>query len=104
MDKARKKARGRRGAEIQDGIRQILFDEWAPLGMNNELPSDEYDCCMAPVYRALVDGASEEQLVFLLSSLEPHFGCTRRTAHVAKRNTARRLCSLNIRLIEKNDA
>ena len=98
MDRAQRKARALRGAQIQGDIRQILYDEWDPVGMNNRLPNDEYDCCVAPVYRALVEGASEEQLVFLLSSLEPHFGCIRRTADVTKRNAGRKLYSLNIRL------
>ncbi len=102
MDRAQRRARALRGAQIQGDIRQILFDEWDLIGMDDRLPNDEYDCCVAPVYRALVEGASKDQLMFLLSSLEPHFGCSWRAPFAVKRNTARRLRSLNIQLIDKS--
>ena len=58
MDRARRRARARRGAQIQGEIRQILFRYWDPMDLNEIAPDDEYDCCVAPVYRALVEGAS----------------------------------------------
>ena len=63
--------RTRRAREVMDGIRHILFQDWDPLGVNdNQELSDEYDSCIAPVYRLLVDRASARAIVNCLFKLE----------------------------------
>ena len=101
MNRSRRRTRARRAAQIQGEIRQILFCDWDPFGMHEDLPEDEYDCCIAPVYRALTAGASEDQLMFLLSSLESDFGFGWRTPFRVKCTAARRLLSVNVTLVEK---
>jgi hypothetical protein len=57
--------------EIQDSIRQILFKEWDPIGVNDN-PShvDEYDSYIAPIYRLLSTNRSEEAIMDFLFRTE----------------------------------
>lgn len=66
MDKRTKVA----AVEIQQKIRDILFDEWDPIGINDIAPRDEYDGYIVKIYRHLVDGADVESLMKLLHRLE----------------------------------
>ncbi|MBK8465092.1 MAG: hypothetical protein IPL32_04605 [Chloracidobacterium sp.] len=53
--------------EIQDSIRQILFWDWDPIGIaDEELPDDEYDSYIAPVFRILIGTRSENDLINFL--------------------------------------
>jgi hypothetical protein len=56
--------------EIQDAIRNVLYNDWDPLGIN-DYPStqDEYDAYIAPVYRILVGNRSTEELVKTLTRI-----------------------------------
>jgi len=58
-------SRDKKAAEIQDSIRQILYHDWNPIGFSG-LPQDEYDHYIAPVYRILAEGRSEQELVEFL--------------------------------------
>jgi len=63
--------RTRRAQEIVEGIRRILFQDWDPLGVkDSQNLRDEYDSCIAPVYRLLVDRASARAIVNCLFKLE----------------------------------
>ena len=70
--------RGRRAAEIRDSIRHVLFENWDPIGVNeNPKLSDEYDSYVAPIYRLLTGSRSEDELVAYLRTLEQQFGMHR---------------------------
>jgi len=89
----------KRAAEIQDSIRQILFSEWDPIGVNdNQNLSDEYDSYIAPVYRVLTGIRSEEALIDYLFKTEHETigcGCTDREM---LRPVARKLLTLDVKL------
>ncbi|MGD9561874.1 MAG: hypothetical protein AB7F88_06615 [Pyrinomonadaceae bacterium] len=60
-----------RALAIYDSIRQVLTDEWDPIGIANERDiGDEYDAYIAPVYRILVGTRSENDLTECLSRIE----------------------------------
>jgi hypothetical protein len=64
-------SRAKRSVEIQDSIRQVLFRDWDPIGVNgNTNLQDEYDAYIAPVYRILVGSRSEQELVEFLYRTE----------------------------------
>ena len=65
MSRRRKKAQ-----EIQESIRRILFEDWDPIGINDSAPDDEYDSYVGGIYRLLVSGASEHQIIERLYQLE----------------------------------
>jgi len=66
-----KDPQNKRGAKIQDSIRQVLFGGWDPIGVNdNANLSDEYDSYITPVYRILTGSRSEEDLVAFLEHTE----------------------------------
>jgi hypothetical protein len=68
-------ARTQRTRGVMEGIRQILFQDWDPLGVkDNQKLSDEYDSCIAPVYRLLVERASAKAIVNCLFRLERDLG------------------------------
>jgi len=56
--------------EIQNAIRNVLYSDWDPLGINDH-PStqDEYDAYIAPVYRILVGNRSVNELVNTLTRI-----------------------------------
>src|SRR6266849_10748931 len=64
-------SREQRAAEIQDSIRQVLFRDWDPIGVNdNPKLADEYDSYLAPVYRILTGSRSEDDLIGFLYRTE----------------------------------
>ena len=93
-------SRDSRAAEIQDSIRQILYHDWNPIGFS-DLPGDEYDSYIAPVYRILAGSRSEQELVeFLFRTARDTIGVACETAeHFEQlRPVARRLLELDVRL------
>ena len=60
----------KRAVVIQDDIRQVLFDDWDPIGVNDYAPKDEYDAYIATIYRLLVSGGTEDELCEHLRQLE----------------------------------
>ena len=69
------KSREKRAAAIQDGIRQILYRDWDPIGVWGTAPQDEYDSYIGGVYRRLATSRSEEALVqFLAGAFEDLLG------------------------------
>jgi hypothetical protein len=57
------KDRNKKALEIQETIRQIFLNDWDPIGINGFGPSDEYDSYIGSIYRLLVSGASEYQII-----------------------------------------
>jgi hypothetical protein len=62
-------ARNKRATEIQDAIQLILYYDWNPIPFGN-LPLDEYDSYIAPIYRILASSRSEEKLIDFLIKTE----------------------------------
>lgn len=62
-------SRDKKAAKIQDSIRQILYHDWSPIPLP-ELPKDEYDSYIAPVYHILIGSRSEQELVECLFRME----------------------------------
>ncbi|HYD49008.1 MAG TPA: hypothetical protein VEB21_11700 [Terriglobales bacterium] len=61
----------RRGRQIHKAIRQILLNDWDPVGVK-DVPEahDEYDSYVVDVYRLLLSGATEEQIADHLWHIE----------------------------------
>jgi hypothetical protein len=89
--------RDKRAAEIQDSIRQILYRDWNPIGFS-DLPSDEYDSYIAPVYRILAGSRSEQELIeYLFRTERDTIGLACESPELL-RPVARRLLELDVRL------
>jgi hypothetical protein len=94
-------SREKRAAEIQDSIRQVLYNDWDPIGVSGSAPEDEYDSYIAPVYRILSGSRSEQDLVeYLYRTARDTMGVACETAeHMEQmRPVARRLLELDVRL------
>jgi len=92
------KSREKRAAAIQDGIRQILYRDWDPIGVWGTAPQDEYDSYIGGVYRRLATSRSEEALVqFLAGAFEDLSGLKCRRQSVW-RAVAQELLALDGRL------
>lgn len=65
-----KRSKKERAAEVQESIRQILFYDWDPIGINDSGPDDEYDSYVGGIYRLLTSGVDEYKLVERLYQLE----------------------------------
>lgn len=65
-----RKERREKAARIQESIREILFNDWDPIGVNDLAPNDEYDAYVGGVYRLLVSGAADAELSEHLRQLE----------------------------------
>jgi hypothetical protein len=90
-------SRKSRAVEIQDSIRLVLYNDWHPIPMA-DLPPDEYDSFIAPVYRILVLNRSEQELIECLFRLESDIIGMQCTSAEQLRSVARRLLQLNVRL------
>jgi hypothetical protein len=63
--------RKQRAEEIQNRIREVLLNEWDPIGVRGEPGAqDEYDSYVGGIYRLLVSGASESQIIERLYDIE----------------------------------
>jgi hypothetical protein len=90
--------REKRAAEIQDAIRQILYQDWDPIGVCGAAPEDEYDSYIGGVYRILSTSRSEEALIqFLAEAVEDLVG-SRESGLDGLRSVAHKLLTLDVRL------
>lgn len=92
-------AKAKRAAEVQDSIRQVLYRDWNPMGLP-DLPGDEYDGYIAPVYRILAGSRSEQDLMdYLFRTARDTIGVACETAeHFEQlRPVARKLLELDVR-------
>jgi hypothetical protein len=90
-------SRESRAAKIQDSIRQVLYHDWHPIPVP-DLPLDEYDSYIVPVYRILVGSRSEQELIECLFRLERDSIGTPCESAEQLRPVARRLLELDVRL------
>ena len=89
----------KRAAEIQNRIRQVLFRDWDPIGVNaNVNLQDEYDAYIAPVYRILAGSRSEQELVDCLFKLEGESIGVQCNSPERLRRIARKLLELDVTL------
>ena len=92
-------SREHRAAEIQDSIRQILFRDWDPIGVNdNPKLADEYDSYIAPICRILVGSRSEDDLIGYLFRAEHDQIGTGCELPEQLRAVARKLLALDVAL------
>jgi hypothetical protein len=60
-----------RGKEIWQAVKEILFREWDPIGINsNPALSDEYDSYVSSIVRLLQAEADEYKIAGHLSNLQ----------------------------------
>lgn len=60
-----------RATEIQNEIREVLFQGWDPIGLSdNPKLNDEYDSYIGSVYRILASSRSAEKLIDYLFEAE----------------------------------
>ena len=91
-------SREKRAAEIQDSIRQILYQHWDPIGVSGLAPDDEYDSYITPVYRILAGSRSEEELIAFLSHTKGDTIAMPAESPQHFRPVARRLLELEVSL------
>ena len=89
-------ARQARGIEEQ--IRQILLNDWDPIGIR-EVPEsqDEYDSYVGGVYRLLADGASAVEVAKHLARIEGEQMGLPSSADI-RLSVATKLCGLNVKI------
>ena len=64
-------SRDRDARRIQDDIRQVLLNDWDPLGSSGcDLCADEYDAYIGGVYRLLANRASALEIATHLTRIE----------------------------------
>ena len=86
-----------RAIRVQDQIRDVLFNEWDPIGVNDVAPSDEYDAYVGGIYRLLSSGTDSEILAAHLRKLEiEQMECPTNDEH--RKTIAERLLGLDISL------
>jgi len=89
----------KRAAQIQHAIRQVLFRDWDPIGVNdNPNLQDECDAYIAPVYRILSCSRSEQELVDFLFRTEGESIGLQCDSPERLRPIARKLLELDIAL------
>ena len=84
---------------VERAIRQILLADYDPFNLKG-WPDDEYDYCIEPVYRMLVEGRSEQELTqYLFVTARDHFGAGAETVEHFEmcRPAARKLLELDVR-------
>jgi hypothetical protein len=93
------RSKQQRAADIQNSIRQVLFRDWDPIGVNtNTRLNDEYDAYVAPVYRILVGSRSEEALIAFLQTTECDQIGLKSAPAEQLRGVARKLLALDVKL------
>lgn len=86
-----------RAIGVQQTIREVLFNEWDPIGVNDIAPTNEYDAYIGGIYRLLESGTDSEILAAHLRKLElEQMGCPTNDVH--RKKIAERLLRLDISL------
>jgi hypothetical protein len=62
---------------VRARVREILMQDWDPIGISEVAPSDEYDDYAAKAYVMLMDGATVEEIAaYLLHIATENMGLT----------------------------
>jgi hypothetical protein len=92
-----KQSKKERSAEIQESIREILFYDWDPIGINDCGPDDEYDSYVGGIYRLLASGADEYKIIERLYQIETNsMGLNGNREYL--KSVAEKLIKLNVSL------
>jgi hypothetical protein len=96
------RSKQQRAVDIQNSIRQVLFLDWDPIGVNtNPKLNDEYDSYVAPVYRILTGNRSEDEVIeFLQKTERDQIGLASASAEHL-RSGARKRLALDVKLQPK---
>ena len=88
-----------RAQEIRDAIREILLQDWDPIGVR-DVPAaqDEYDGYVGGVYRLLASAASPEAVAEHLRAIETERMGLSQPQPGELLSVAKRLCRLSVRL------
>jgi len=87
-----------RAIKIQNSIRKILFEDWNPIGINDDGPEDEYDSYIGGVYRILASQGSEDDLINYLYEMEiEKMGVPEHNKNLT-REVAKKLLNVNVKL------
>ena len=79
---------------LYEAIREILFSEWDPIGINSFAPDDEYDSYVPTILRLLEHGRDERRIADQLRRFaEENIGLTS-VDPVHCRKVAQMLCGL----------
>jgi hypothetical protein len=92
-----KDSRATQAAKIQVSIREILYRDWNPIGLH-DLPNDEYDGYIAPVYRILAGSRSEQELIECLFRIKRDILGMPCESPEQLRPVARKLLEIDMRL------
>lgn len=87
----------KRVLEIQDTIRHVLNRDWNPMG-DPDLPEDEYDRFIIPIYQILTGSRSVKELAEYLFHVEQDVLGLEFAAADALRPVARKLMALDVNL------
>ena len=90
------KLSSRRRREISDAIREVLMDQWDPIGVKG-IPeaADEYDGYIGGVYRLLVSMADAQQIANHLAAIQTkNMGLPQKAENLV--TLAERLRSINV--------
>lgn len=89
-----------RAKKITSDIRQVLVDDWDPIGIKGFGPDDEYDSYIAGIYRLLLKNPNEDEIVDHLCSIEiEEIGSTIKEKNQL-RSVAKRLLGITVFLNE----
>lgn len=96
LDGIQLSSRPRRTLAIQDSIRQVLIEDWDPIGVRG-VPeaSDEYDAYIGRLYRILFDRRPIDELVNCLEQIEREEICVS-TSEQVRRWVAGKLLALMV--------
>jgi hypothetical protein len=92
-------SKSKKAIEIQNLIGRVLFEDWDPIGVNNNPNlSDEYDSYIAPVYKILSGSRSEDELIdYLFKTTNETIGLDCKDREML-RPVAQKLLTLDVKL------
>src|SRR4051794_16289936 len=80
--------------QLYQAVRELLFSDWDPIGVNGQGPDDEYDSYAPGVARMLQAGADEAKLAAHLRQVQTNAMGRTRGDDEHSRRIARRLRAL----------
>ncbi len=92
------RTRLKRAKQIQDRIRQVLYNDWDPIGICDDGPEDEYDAYIGGIYSILAGSRSEDALISYMSRVENDMMGLSRQPGERLKSVARRLLELDVKL------
>ena len=92
-------ARNKRAREVMEQIRQVLLHDWDPFGIVHcDCLQDEYDSCIAGIYRLIASGARPDVIAQHLARIECEWAGLPGRMGKELMPVARKLSDLDVRL------